>query len=605
LRARAGAFNAFRAIPSTDARAWEPLETDRARAVNFFPEEFHFLDVRIHKTSLATIVLVIILLSSAYFARQLDTDFGRLRTEVIRIPDGGFTLSAILHIPLEAGPVNPRPAVAVTHGISSTKEMVDGISLELARRGFITLTLDLHGHGDSEGRLGGSDASFGLQAAVDYLRSRPDTDPRFIGVAGHSLGAGAARAVSFGEGVGAIALIAGGLDGQHNQQGSLTATKPRNLLIAVGSHDVLFELEGLLRDLEPIFGGVSVEPDVIYGNPMEGTARKLVVKPTTHLLEPMDPGLVSEVVAWFAEVFESPVERSLGQNDQIFLWREVSLLIIVASLFGLTLLAPLYLPSGSEIRGDDRVKIGSLTNTRLFLLWGLPGILLFFPVMALGTFVPFPPQLFGSSMAWWLLAYALAGLLLLRFSPPPSLNRLDLKTSLMSSINRGDAVLSLGLVGGLYLVTTILEYSIKMAPRFFVPILSSLTVRNRMLALPTYLPFFFAYFLVDGLFLFKLRRSTVGGFNELANVLGIKLLPFILVVGSQYIGMYALNLRLFPGYLGFMLEFMLGVIPLLAISTISSWWLHRVSGRIGLGVLFNTLLFAWIASSFFPFGSIG
>lgn len=561
--------------------------------------------MRINKITIAAIVLTIFLLSSAYFARQLDTDFGSLRTEVIRIPDGELTLSAILHIPLEAGPANPRPAVAVTHGISSTKDMVDSISLELARRGFITLTLDLHGHGDSEGRLSGSDPSFGLQAAADYLRSRPDTNPRFIGVTGHSLGAGAARAVASGEGIWATALIAGGLDGQHNQQGALTATKPRNLLIAVGSHDVLFEMEDLLRDLEPIFGGVPVEPEAIYGDPTEGTARKLVVKPTTHILEPMDPGLVSEVVAWFAEIFDAMAERSLGQNDQIFLWREVSLLIIVASLFGLTLLAPRYLPSFSGIRENDREKTGHLTNTRVFFLWSLPGILLFFPVMALGTFIPFPPQLFGSSMAWWLFVYALTGLLLFRFSPPHSLKRRDLKKFLMSSINRGDAALSLGLVSGLYLVTTILEYSIKMAPRFFVPILTPLIVRNRMLALPTYLPFFFAYFFVDGFFLFELKQSTDGGFNELTNVLGIKLLPFILVVGSQYMGMYVLNFRLFPGYLGFMLEFMLGVIPLLAVSTISSWWLYRASGRIGLGVLFNTLLFAWIASSLFPFGSIG
>jgi dienelactone hydrolase len=561
--------------------------------------------VRLRKTTIASIVLAIFLLSSAYFARQLDTDFGRLRTEVIRIPDGELSLSAILHIPLEAGPADTRPAVAVTHGISSTKDMVDAISLELARRGFITLTLDLHGHGDSEGRLSGSDPSFGLQAAADYLRSRSDVDPRFIGVAGHSLGAGAARAVASGEGIGATALIAGGLDGRYSQQGALTATKPRNLLIAVGSHDVLFEMEDLLRDLEPIFGGVPVEVEAIYGDPTEGTARKLTVKPTTHLLEPMDLGLVSEVVAWFADVFDAPAERSLGQSDQVFLWREVSLLIMVLSLFGLTLLAPRYLPSSSWIRGNDREITGSLTNTRVFLLWSLPGILLFFPVMALGTFIPFPPQLFGSSMAWWLLIYALAGLLLLRFPPPHTRKRLDLKKFLMSSINRGDVALSLGLVGGLYLVTTILEYSIKMPPRFFVPILTPLIVRNRMLALPTYLPFFFVYFLVDGLFLFKLRQSTEGGFNELANVLGIKLLPFILVVGSQYIGMYGLNIRLFPGYLGFMLEFMLGVIPLLATSTISSWWLHRTTGRIGLGVLFNTLLFAWIASSLFPFGSIG
>lgn len=564
--------------------------------------------MRSRKAPIAASILTIILVASMLTAHQITTESGRIEIRTVRIQDGGLTLSGLLHIPPEAH-TDPRPAVVVTHGISSTKEMVDGIALELARRGIVAMSVDLHGHGDSEGRIYAGDPSLGLEAAVEFIISLDFVDRDLIGVAGHSLGAGAARAVASGGEIHAVAFIAGGVGGDHQQEGALTATNPKNLLVAVGSHDVLFRIDDLALDLQPVFGvDGPVEPGVTYGDFQSGGARRLAVRPTTHLLEPMDAGLVAEVVAWFTGAFDAPPGRDLPSSNQIFLLREACLLIALVSLFGVTLLIPRIVRwsprprSGGGLVGSGLVKI---SGWRALLFWGLPGAVLFIPLMGAGSLIPFPPQLFGSSMAWWLLSVALVGLLLMRFAlRRGSWSWGDLKILVASSFRGGDLVLSSGLIAVMYLAAVLSESFLDLNFRFFVPVLNSLGPVARVLAFPTYLPFFLAYFLVDGVYMFELRERTGGGLSDLLKALGIKLAPYLFALALQYAPMYALDLRLLPRLVGFIMEFVWGVVPILAVTTICAWWLHRLTGRIWAGALFNTLLTAWVSASLFPYGSL-
>ena len=543
-------------------------------------------------------------------ANQITTESGTIETRTVRIQDGRLTLSGLLHMPPEAHPDNPRPAVVVTHGISSTKEMVDGIALELARRGIVAMSIDLHGHGDSEGRMNAGDPSLGLEAAVEFIMSHDFVDGNLIGVAGHSLGAGAARAVASGGEIHAAAFIAGGVGGDYQQEGTLTTTNPKNLLVAVGSHDVLFRIEDLALDLQPVFGvDGPVEPGVTYGDFQSGDARRLAVRPTTHLFEPMDPGIVAEVVAWFIGAFDAPSGRDIPASDQIYLRREACLLIALVSLFGVTLLIPRIVQRGPRPR-SGRGLVGSglvkVSGWRVLLFWGLPGIVLFIPLMGAGALIPFPPQLFGSSMAWWLFSVALVGLLSIRFAlRRGSSGWGDLKELVASSFRGGDLVLSSGLIAVMYLAAVLSERLLNLNFRFFVPVLNSLEPVARVAAFPTYLPFFLAYFLMDGVYMFELRERAGGGFTDLVKALGVKLIPYLSALALQYAPMYALNLRLLPGLLGFMMEFVWGVVPILAVTTICAWWFHRLTGRIWAGALFNALLTAWISASLFPYGSLG
>jgi len=97
----------------------------------------------------------------------------------------------------------------------------------------------------------------------------------------------------------------------------------------------------------------------------------------------------------------------------------------------------------------------------------------------------------------------------------------------------------------------------------------------------------------------------VSSSKETVSGIALKLIPYLAVLGIQYVPMYTLNLRLFPGLLGFFLEFIWAIMPLFAISTACSWWFHRVTSRIGAGAIFNSLLIAWASASLFPFGTLG
>ena len=56
--------------------------------------------------------------------------------------------------------------------------------IELARRGFVVLTIDANGHGNSDPGTGSG------AAALDYITSLDYVDSTQIGLIGHSMGGG-------------------------------------------------------------------------------------------------------------------------------------------------------------------------------------------------------------------------------------------------------------------------------------------------------------------------------------------------------------------------------------------------------------------------------
>ena len=58
----------------------------------------------------------------------------------------GKVVSGILFKPKDATADNPLPAVVLTHGYLNNREMQLQNAIELARRGFVVLTVDREGH---------------------------------------------------------------------------------------------------------------------------------------------------------------------------------------------------------------------------------------------------------------------------------------------------------------------------------------------------------------------------------------------------------------------------------------------------------------------------
>ena len=180
-------------------------------------------------TAALFLLLFSFMLISNYNGATIRSTVGdTLSVEKVSIDADGYTLSGMLYVPSDVQPDYPRPAVVCAHGLTNAKETMSGFALEIARRGMVALSLDLAGHGQSGGRLGGDDPSLGVSSALAYLKSLDYVDPERLGLVGHSLGAGAARAASGTRGISAVVLIAGGVDIESGGSGypPLSATHP-------------------------------------------------------------------------------------------------------------------------------------------------------------------------------------------------------------------------------------------------------------------------------------------------------------------------------------------------------------------------------------------
>lgn len=101
----------------------------------------------------------------------------------------GKVTSGILFVPKTASETNKAPAVVLTHGYLNNRELQLQNAIELARRGFVVLTIDREAHGNFE-NTGSSDSLFarGLYDAAKYVYNLPCVDQSRIGISGHSMG---------------------------------------------------------------------------------------------------------------------------------------------------------------------------------------------------------------------------------------------------------------------------------------------------------------------------------------------------------------------------------------------------------------------------------
>jgi dipeptidyl aminopeptidase/acylaminoacyl peptidase len=104
--------------------------------------------------------------------------------ERVLIHSDGLRLVGDLYLPAGQG---PWPAVVVCHGLGSRKERHADFASYAAAHGLAALAFDMRGHGESEGKLDGQTLA-DVDAALDFLRRRPEIDPDSIAVRGSSLG---------------------------------------------------------------------------------------------------------------------------------------------------------------------------------------------------------------------------------------------------------------------------------------------------------------------------------------------------------------------------------------------------------------------------------
>ena len=128
------------------------------------------------------ICLFSVFLIGAGISRYIETDSGNILIHDIDLENyEGFIYKGRLFRPLQASSMNQRPGILLVFGDASDRYTGDHIAMELARRGFVTLTIEDFSHGSTDPEPQ-EDTENLIDAGYTFLSTRTFTDHERIGL---------------------------------------------------------------------------------------------------------------------------------------------------------------------------------------------------------------------------------------------------------------------------------------------------------------------------------------------------------------------------------------------------------------------------------------
>lgn len=149
-------------------------------------------------TVIALAVGIVLMLVGSIAAQAFNTSGYSVKVSRIYFETERGTLSGLLYMPKDANAENPHPTLVTTHGYLNSAEMQDAPAVEMSRRGYVVLALDMYDHGHSKGAETntGSFLTFWPKAIYDAVQYMYEQDyvlkdaegNGVIAVSGHSMG---------------------------------------------------------------------------------------------------------------------------------------------------------------------------------------------------------------------------------------------------------------------------------------------------------------------------------------------------------------------------------------------------------------------------------
>ena len=151
-----------------------------------------------NKALIVLIIGLVVILLGSILAQTFNTSMYSVNVSRISFETERGTLSGLLYMPKDASASNPKPTLVTTHGYLNSAEMQDAPAIEMSRRGYVVLALDMYDHGHSTGNADntGNFLTFwptSILDAVTYMYQQPyvlkdEAGNGIIAVSGHSMG---------------------------------------------------------------------------------------------------------------------------------------------------------------------------------------------------------------------------------------------------------------------------------------------------------------------------------------------------------------------------------------------------------------------------------
>lgn len=278
-------------------------------------------------------VLIMVLCNIIAFCVATNGFVVTIRNVSFYGPTYNNIVSANLFIPEGASATNKKPAVLAVHGYNNMKDMMTNTAIELARRGFVVLAMDMPGHGCSEGSSGSF--NYATVDGLNYLRSLTYVDRNNIGMVGMSMGGWAIQfaAINKTDWYKSMFYMDSYVTASSTQWSLLKNVAIQmafadefnpSWLGATTGHDVPNSTL-----LKRFFGTTTpIEIGKVYGNITAGTARILYVPWINHPQSTETSVSISNVVSWFQMTLSGGISPAIISNtDMIFPYKQFFLSI--------------------------------------------------------------------------------------------------------------------------------------------------------------------------------------------------------------------------------------------------------------------------------------
>ena len=131
-------------------------------------------------------VCMAILVACSVLIWGFQSSWGNVRIKRLNLTSqDGTTVSSLIYIPKNATNDTPAPLAVIYHGRSNHAHSNDTWSMELARRGYVVLSPDLQGGGESDPSV---DRSIQAISVAEYANSLPYVEKNAINLIGYSAG---------------------------------------------------------------------------------------------------------------------------------------------------------------------------------------------------------------------------------------------------------------------------------------------------------------------------------------------------------------------------------------------------------------------------------
>ena len=589
----------------------------------------------LRKNSFWLALSLVLMLLSGIVASLVQTGGGNIAVKDMRweTPSGQM-ISALLYKPNSVTEDNKAPAIVVSHGWWNNREMQDANYVELARRGYVVVSIDMYGHGNSsylrndQLTLGGT----GMYDVVKLVADLPYVDSDKIGISGHSNGA---RAANFSVALdneadeqlidavflvdndpvytdadGAYANVYGSRDvglvadqydefffRSYSPEGAVL-TPPRDYITTPNAQSFLnFGVDP--ADAEERTAGEFYTED--------GADRIVYTPAETHPWGTISKTTVTSQLEFWEKVFGAPTPIAAGAQ----VWQVKEIFTTIGLIgFGIFLVAftraLLATRAFAGLKYEAPAELASTSRKGLAWFWGGLAVSALFsgasyvwlsqqPVIG-GIAFNAVPTIFTQGavffIATWAAINGVAGLIIMLVSYLAfgKKNGLDLRgAGVLPGWKKFFHGIGLGavVVAAAFGIVFVLDYFFKTDFRFWVVAVKAFDADKLWIGL-LYLPFFVLYFFANSVAINGFNRFTLKGkewLNTLVLALANSAAPIVLVV-VQYVTFFVTGYTV-DGFGGIFSIWLFPVILILAVSAVISRKIYRATNNPYIGAFIN------------------